>query len=61
MLSEADIRRLLDLLCQETVVEPTDAFPYRVTRKAHGYRPGQDGAIQAKLSIMLEAVGRRGV
>lgn len=61
MLTEADIRRLLELLAEETVVAPSEAFPFRVSKKAFGYRQGDDGALQAKLSIMLGAVWRRGV
>lgn len=59
MLTAEQIRTLLDLLAQETVVEPTDAFPFRVSRRAHGYsRDPKIGALQAKLSIMLEVKGR---
>ena len=61
MLNEEEIRMLLGLLAQETVVEPTKAFPYRiVTRDGHGYsKDPKIGPLQAKLSIMLEVAAAR--
>lgn len=60
MLTEIEIRRLLELLGEETVVAPSREFPFRISQRALGYRNGADGALQAKLSIMLDALGRRG-
>jgi hypothetical protein len=60
MLTRDEILFLLNLLAQETVVEPSKGFPYRVTREGHGYsKDPKVGPLQAKLSIMLEAAGRR--
>ena len=56
MLTKEQIRYLLERLGEETVVEPTERFPYRVTTRNHGgYSKDADvGAIQVALSIMLE-------
>ncbi len=59
-LSSDDILFLLRLLEEEEVVPRTDAFPFRITRQGHGYRDGEAGRLQAKLSIMLEVAGKRG-
>ena len=59
-LTAADIRLLLEKLGEETVVEPSDSFPYRVSCRAMGYSKDKKiGALQAKLSIMLEMAHRR--
>jgi hypothetical protein len=59
MLSVEEIRHLLGLLGQETVVEPSKTFPFRVTRAQPGYSDDPlVGPLQAKLSIMLEAAQR---
>lgn len=55
MLTAEEIRMLLEYLAEETVVKPTEAFPYRVSQESHGYsKDKQVGKLQAKLSIMLE-------
>ena len=59
MLTQVEIRTLLDCLAQEPVVEPSDGFPYTVTRKVSGYSD-KHGALQAKLSVMLEVAARAG-
>lgn len=54
-LTEADLHYLLDLLAQKVVVEPTKDFPFTVTTKAFGYsEDSKVGALQAKLSMMLQ-------
>jgi hypothetical protein len=59
-LTVAEIRLLLEKLGEETVVEPNDTFPYRVSRKGFGYSTDPKiGALQAKLSILLEVASRR--
>jgi hypothetical protein len=59
-LSADDYRLLLDLLAEETVVEPSKEFPFRVSRKAFGYsNDAQKGRIQAALSIALEVASKR--
>lgn len=58
MLTEAELRRLLALLDDVTVVAPTPIFPFRISKTEPGYREGADGRLQAKLSIMLEAITR---
>lgn len=56
MLRRNEILFLLDLLSQKTIVEESKDFPYRISCKAMGYSDDkQTGALQAKLSIMLEA------
>lgn len=56
MLTKTQVRKLLDLLAEETVVPPTDGFPFRISRRAPGYSKDTDTAqLQAALSIMLEA------
>ena len=60
MLSTEDIRYLLDELSHEVVVEPSEMFPYRISRMGHGYsKDKQRGRIQAALSIMLEVAMTR--
>ena len=55
LLTEAEIRLLLEVLGWETVQDVTPDFPYRIQRYAGGYREGQLGQLQAKLTTMLEA------
>jgi hypothetical protein len=60
MLTAEEILMILELVGEETVVAPTKAFPYRVSRKGHGYsKDPKIGPLQAKLSIMMEAASRR--
>lgn len=55
MLTKAEIRLILDHIGAETVVEPTEQFPFRISRRGFGYsKDPQIGPLQAKLSIMLE-------
>lgn len=55
MLTRDDILLILERLAEKTVVEPSDAFPYRVSHKASGYSDDKKArTLQAKLSIMLE-------
>lgn len=59
MLTRDQIVFLLERLSEETVVEPTREFPYRVSRRGHGYSSDKKVAgIQALLSIMLEGARR---
>lgn len=56
MLTKKQIHLILECLARETVVPPSDAFPYTVSRRGMGYSSDPEVAkIQAKLSIMLEA------
>jgi len=60
MLTKDEILLILKHIGSETVVEPTPAFPYRVSREGHGYSSDKKiGALQAKLSIMLEMASRK--
>lgn len=60
MLNADDIRLLLLLLAQEVVVKPSDSFPFTVTAEKRGYSDDpKRSALQAKLSIMLEAATAR--
>ncbi len=55
ILTKKEILLILDRIGEETVAEPTTKFPYRISRKGHGYSDDKEiGALQAKLSIMLE-------
>jgi len=55
VLSKEDIRFLLERLGEETIVEPSEEFPFRVSRKGFGYsKDSKVGSLQAKLSMMLE-------
>jgi len=62
MLTEEQIRFILERIGEETVVEPTKDFPYRVSRASNfGYSKDRKiGALQAALSIMLEVACKRG-
>ena len=54
-LTKADLLTLLDLLAEETLVVPTDSFPYRISRHRRVYSEDKVvGPLQAKLSMMLE-------
>ena len=61
MLGEEQIRFILERLGEETVVEPTKDFPFRVSRtNSFGYSKDRKiGAIQAALSMMLEVAAKR--
>jgi len=55
-LTAEEIRHMLGLLAEETVVRPTEAFPYRVSQKRTGYSDDLlVSKLQGKLSILLEA------
>jgi hypothetical protein len=55
VLTKQDILFILERIGEKTVVEPTKAFPYRVSCEGRGYSDDKKvGALQAKLSIMLE-------
>lgn len=62
LLTSKQIVLLLERLKEETVVEPSEQFPYRVSRRAvTGYSQDNEiGQLQATLSIMLELATRRG-
>jgi len=56
MLTKEQILYLLERLSEETVVEPNKRFPFRISIRVTGYSKDKKiGAIQAALSIMLEA------
>lgn len=56
MLTKKDILLILERLGEITVVEPSKSFPYRVSCRGSGYSNDKViSALQAKLSIMLEA------
>lgn len=58
ILTEEQIKYLLEELSFETVVEPDRRkFNFRVQKKSFGYREGIPGTIQAALSIALEVEG----
>lgn len=55
-----DILLLLKLVGEETVVEPSEAFRFRISREGHGYSSDpQRGRIQAALSIHLQMASER--
>ncbi len=56
MLLKADqIRELIELSREDTVVAPSATFPYRISRVVSGYHPNPARAeLQATLSLMLE-------
>jgi len=59
-LTKEDIAFLLELLSEQTVVAPSKAFPYRISCQGTGYSKDRKvGALQAKLSIMLEVAAAR--
>lgn len=59
-LNADDYRLLLELLAEETVVEPSKKFPYRISRRGSGWSDdAQKGRIQAALSIALEVASKR--
>lgn len=56
MLTKKDILFILECIGEQTVVEPSKGFPYRVSCRASGYSNDKSiSSLQAKLSIMLEA------
>jgi len=61
MLNADEVRLLIDLLGDRTVVEPRKDFPFRVVQpNPGGYHPDRKrGALQAKLSILLETAVHR--
>ncbi len=61
LLTAEEILHILNLLAEETVVAPTEGFPFRVSKRGRvGYSDDNKVAtMQGKLSIML-AVARRG-
>ena len=60
MLTTPQIRLLLDRLSEQTVVEPTDAFPYRITRRGVGWSNDPvTSSIQAALSILLATTSEK--
>jgi hypothetical protein len=49
------IRLLLKVLSEETLVAPTTEFPFRISKQKPGYSDDREiSALQVKLSIMLE-------
>ena len=63
MLTQADIRLIMDRIGRKVVVPATDDFKFEIitARSRGGYSDDpQVGALQAKLSIMLEAKARIG-
>jgi hypothetical protein len=60
MLTAKQIRRLLEMCGEETVVAPSKSFPYKISCRTHGYSDDKElGALQATLSIMLEVASKR--
>jgi hypothetical protein len=59
MLTKEEILMVLKLLAEETIVKPTKAFPFRISCDSRAGYSGDKrvGALQAKLSIMLEMAG----
>lgn len=61
MLTIDEIRLLLDLLAEDTVVEPSETFPFRISRRRFGYSDDPvRGRLQGKLSIMGEVATKLG-
>jgi len=60
MLTSKEILFLLDLLGRREVIGESKEFPYSVTVRQPGYHDGDQGKLQAKLSIMLEVAGKAG-
>jgi len=60
MLTKDEILLILNRIGEETIVAPSSKFPYRVSSaNSRGYSADRTiGALQAKLSIMLELAGR---
>lgn len=58
LLNKEQILELIELTRGETVVAPSAAFPYHITRMTHGYHPDPKRAeLQSTLSLMLEIAG----
>ncbi len=59
-LTHADILFILERIGEETVIEPTNKFRFRISKRGAGYSDDlMVGQLQAKLSIMLEVAGKR--
>lgn len=60
ILTKEEILLILKKLDEETVIEPSKTFPFRVSReKSFGYSDDKKvNALQAKLSILLEITTR---
>jgi hypothetical protein len=59
ILTTKEIHLILRSINVEIVVDRSDDFPYRIVRDGFGYHPNTEiGALQAKLSIMLEMASR---
>ena len=59
ILSKAEILLILERIGEQTVVDPTKRFPYRISTRGMGYSDDkQIGPLQAKLSIMLEMAAK---
>jgi hypothetical protein len=60
-LTAKEIRIILNVLSERTIIEPTLEFPYRVTQHQTGYSDNDViSKLQGKLSIMLEVAAGRG-
>jgi len=60
LLTKDEIVLILNLLQEETVVDRTPEFPYRISKEGFGYSKDKKiGALQAKLSIMLEMAAKQ--
>jgi hypothetical protein len=61
VLTTEEIQLILERLRETTVIEPGAVFPYRISaRGSFGYSNDPTiGALQAKLSIMLEVAHKR--
>lgn len=60
MLKADEIVFLIEEIGREAVVEESEEFPFRVTKRGSGYHSDAErGALQAKLSMMLEMAARR--
>lgn len=58
--SANQVRLLLEALSWETVVKPSERFPFRVCRRSHGYSDDPEiGRLQATLSMCLEACAQK--
>ena len=61
MLTSEEILLLLKKLNERVVIAPSGDFPFTVVTDGFGYsNDKKTGALQAKLSIMLEVAGKAG-
>lgn len=61
-LTREEISLIMERLMEDTVVEPSKTFPYRVSRRGSGYVDDPKIApLVGKLSIMLEVAAGREV